>query len=161
MKYLTIILLCALPGAALAAGQYSADYYFHNEDARVALEMHCYPGSDNSVAAVDCRNAWQAGQRIVKSIVPAPSRTTDSGNEGWAEAAQGYAHAAGQPLYPNAPEEQQTNPAYWRIRGQANARDYVTSLACPASSADVLGTAICKAAHEALAASWQPATGGH
>lgn len=151
MKRSLILIVCAFPTIAMAATQHSTEYYFKHPDARVALEIHCYPGAGTTITADNCRNAWQAGRRIVQSLVKAPTSDT-----GWAAVEQSAARAAGNPLYPHAPEEQRTNPVYWRLRGVRKIKNY--TFYCPAHTTDARPT--CTAAAEALADPWHPTQGG-
>lgn len=148
MKRSLILIVCAFPTIAMAATQHSAEYYFKHPSARVALEMHCYPGTGTSTASDDCRNAWQAGRRIVRSVAKAPQHIS-----GWGSIER--AASAGKPLYPSAPEERTNDPAYWRIRGPSKAKAFLANWAsCPAKPTPLLAEQ-CKAAREALAAPWQ------
>lgn len=151
-RYL-ILLALSLPSAAMAATRHSAQYYFTHPDARVAVEVHCYPGTAASVTADNCRNAWQAGRQIVHSVTKAPSQIT-----GWGSVER--MASTGKPIYPTAPEEQADNPAYWRLRGASRTRAFLTNWAsCPAHPTSAF-IEKCKAAREALAAPWQPTNGG-
>lgn len=154
MKRYLILIACAFPAAAMAATQHSTQYYLTHPNARATLEMHCYPGSQSSVTAANCRNAWTAGKQIVQSVVKAPQHIS-----GWGSVEQ--MASAGKPIYPSAPEEQTNNPAYWRIRGQAKAKAFLTNWAsCPAKPTPLLANQ-CEAAREALAAPWRPTRSGH
>lgn len=154
MRRHLVIPFCLVPALGVCApATHSADYYFTHPQARVALEMQCYPGLGNSAAGVDCRNAWTAGQRIVHSVVK--PRTSAASSEGatWGDIERMTAPI--RPVYPNAPEEQRTNPAYWRLRGLNKIKDYVFS--CPAHPTAKHPT--CEAARAAQAAPWRPTYG--
>lgn len=152
-RYL-ILIACVVPTIATAATQHSAKYYLKHPNVRVALEMHCYPGAGISIAADDCRNAWAAGQRIVHSVIKPHASASSSNGVTWGDIEQMTTSA--RPIYPNAPEEQQTDPAYWRLRGLNKIKDYVFS--CPTGPSAM--SPVCKAARTAQAAPWQPTNGG-
>jgi len=149
------LLLCLFPVVATSAPiPHSADYYFMHPGQRVALEMHCYPGSGHSDTAAECRDAWQAGMKIIHSLIKAqvPSPSPDGVTWG----AINQMTAPSRPMYPDAPEEQENNPAYWRLQGLSKIKDYVFS--CPAHPTEA--NPKCKAARTAEAAPWQAADGG-
>ena len=155
MRRVIILLLCFFPVAAISAPTpQTPDYYFAHPRERVALEMHCYPSPGHSNAAADCRNAWKAGRRIIHSLIKPPTPSPSPNGATWGTINQMTSPA--RPMYPDAPEEQETNPAYWRLQGLAKIKDYVFS--CPAHPT---GTdPKCKAARTAEAAPWQAVDGG-
>lgn len=150
-----VLLFCLFPVVAISApSPHSADYYFMHPGERVALEMHCYPGPGHSDTAADCRNAWEAGKKVVDSLIKAQKPVPSPNGVTWGAINQMTAPT--RPMYPEAPEEQATNPVYWRLQGLSKIKDYVFS--CPAHPTEA--NPMCKAARIAEGAPWQATDGG-